>query len=76
MIYQSLDLACWQEYGIILLLIIIKTIKFMAALNGEVAVPCSLQPAIAGLNSVLRPVFVTPAGLSSVEDWVPRNRNL
>ncbi|GEM_PF-785453 len=35
-----------------------------------------LQPAIAGLNSEWRPVFVSPAGLSGVEDWVSRNKSL
>jgi hypothetical protein len=45
-------------------------------LNGEVAVPCNLQPAIAGSNSKHRLVFVSPAALSGVEDWVLRNRNL
>ena len=44
--------------------------------KGEVAVPCNLQPAIAGLNSVTRPVFVSPAESSGVEDWVPRNKDL
>ena len=48
----------------------------MVVLDGEVAVPCDLQPAIAGWNSVLRPVFVGPAGISGVEDWVPRNKDL
>ena len=38
--------------------------------------PCSLQPAIAGSNSKLRLVFVSPAILSSVDDWVLRNGNL
>lgn len=38
--------------------------------------PCSLQPAIAGSNSKLRLVFVSPAILSGVEDWVLRNGNL
>ncbi len=35
--------------------------------------PCNLQPAIAGSNSELRLVFVSPAVLSGVEDWVLRN---
>ncbi len=48
----------------------------MVVLNGEVAVPCSLQPAIAGSNSKLRLIFVNPVVLSGVEDWVLRNRNL
>ena len=38
--------------------------------------PCNLQSAIAGWNSKLRPVFVNPAQLSGVEDWVPRNKDL
>jgi hypothetical protein len=48
----------------------------MVVLDGEVAVPCSLQPAIAGLNSMIRPIFVSPARLSDVEDWVSRNKDL
>jgi len=48
----------------------------MVVLDGEVAVPCSLQPAIAGLNSMMRPVFVSPAWLSGVENWVSRNKDL
>ena len=53
-----------------------KEIKFMVVLDGEVAVPCNLQPAIAGLNSGSRPSFVNPAELSGVEDWVLRNKGL
>jgi hypothetical protein len=48
----------------------------MVALDGEVAVPCSLQSAIAGFNSKLRPVFVSPAEKSDVDGRVLRNRNL
>ena len=48
----------------------------MVVLNGEVAVPYNLQPAIAGSNSKLRLFFVSPAVLSGVEDWVLRNHNL
>jgi hypothetical protein len=46
------------EYDIILILI---CLKFMVVLDGEVAVPCSLQPAIAGSNSMMRPISVSPA---------------
>ncbi len=38
--------------------------------------PCNLQPAIAGSNSKPRLVFVSPAILSGVDDWVLRNGNL
>jgi hypothetical protein len=39
-------------------------------------VPCNLQPAKAGSNSKLRLIFVSPAILSGVDDWVLRNENL
>jgi len=45
----------------------------LAVLDGEVAVPCNLQPAIAGLNAGLRRLFVVTAMISGVEDWVLRN---
>jgi hypothetical protein len=45
-------------------------------LDGELAVPCNPQPALAGLNSPLRS---DPVGLlrrNGVEGWVPRVRSL
>ena len=55
---KNLTVDCPLEYDII---VILFRSKFMVVLDGEVAVPCSLQPAIAGLNSVIRPIFVSPA---------------
>jgi hypothetical protein len=48
----------------------------MVALDGELAVPCNLQSAIAGFNSKRRPVFVSPVELSGIDGWVLRNKNL
>ena len=48
----------------------------LAVLDGEVAVPCNLQPATAGSNAAPRPPLVEPVEPSGVEGWVPRNVDL
>src|SRR5262245_38491697 len=45
----------------------------VAVLDGEVAVPCSPQSALAGLNSLPRALRVERASWSGVEGWAPRN---
>jgi len=45
----------------------------MVVLDGEPAVPCNPQSAIAGLNSLLRSTSLDGRGRSGVEGWVLRN---
>jgi len=45
-------------------------------LDGEVAVPCNLQSAIAGLNALLRQAYVKLPQASDDDNWVLRNGNL
>jgi len=47
----------------------------MVVLDGEVAVPCNPQSAIAGSNSSPRVCLVGLPGVSGVDLWVPRSRN-
>jgi hypothetical protein len=46
-----------------------------AVLDGEVAVPCNLQSAIAGSNSYQRSPYVRLPYDSGVDDWVLCNVN-
>ena len=45
-------------------------------LDGEVAVPCNLQSAIAGLMPVRGPALWSLPQVSGVDGWVLRNVNL
>lgn len=54
----------------------IFVIIILAMLNGEVAVPCNSQTAIARLNSCGRVAPVEPPETDYVEVWVPRNGTL
>jgi hypothetical protein len=68
----------WYKYQIavpVMLCYNNQYVHCLTVLDGEVAVPCNLQPAIAGWKSGLRPFFVEPAMVSGVEDRVLRNRN-
>ncbi|RAP27284.1 hypothetical protein C2W64_01116 [Brevibacillus laterosporus] len=61
---MDLFIACLSQfyYGMLSEQKVFSTlfIKF-AVLDGEVAVPCNLQSAIAGLNSYQRSFYVRPA---------------
>ena len=50
--------------------------KSLVALGGEPAVPCNLQPALAGRNSHFRVGSVAPSEVSGVDPRVPRKGRL
>jgi len=45
-------------------------------LDGELAVPCNLQSALAGLNSIQRGILVVMPEENYVDSLVPCNRSL
>ena len=49
---------------------------YAVMLDGEVAVPCNLQSAIAGLMSVRGLALWSLPQVSGVDGWVLRNANL
>ena len=45
-------------------------------IDGELAVPCNLQSALAGLNSIQRGILVVMPEENYVDSLVPCNRSL